>query len=98
LAPKASVSRPTLQSEDSLASTVDDSIPGTPLEESTDVDMEEALEETQTDEIDLRASPEPLGEALQQNGDEEPLEVSQSVYSTMKHTSIYLAHISVGRL
>jgi hypothetical protein len=76
LAPKAPVSRPSLQSEDSLASTVVDSIPGTPIAEPTDVDMDDALEETQIEEAPLQASPENLDEMSVRNGDDdEPLEV-----------------------
>jgi hypothetical protein len=67
------VTRPSLQSEDSLASTVVDSIADT---EQDDVDMEDGLEETQTDDMPLRASPEPLDEQAVADDDAEPLEVS----------------------
>jgi hypothetical protein len=68
------VTRPSLQSEDSLASTVVDSIADT---EQDDVDMEDGLEETQTDDMPLRASPEPLDEQAVADDDAEPLEVSE---------------------
>ena len=65
-----------MQSEDSLASTVVDSIPGTPIAEPTDVDMDDALEETQIEETPLQASPEALNVTNDRNDeDDEPLEV-----------------------
>ena len=78
LAPKAPISRPSLQSEDSLASTVVDSVAGTPTAEQEDIDMEGELEETQTDEMPLRASPSPMMERSEAVADDdaEPLEVS----------------------
>lgn len=78
LAPKAPISRPSSQSEDSLASTVVDSVAGTPTAEQEDIDMEGELEETQTDEMPLRASPSPMMERSEAVADDdaEPLEVS----------------------
>jgi len=66
-----------LQSEDSLASTVIDSLPGTPSAEPTDVDMDDALEETQIEETPLQASPEAFNAMNDRNDedDDEPLEV-----------------------
>jgi hypothetical protein len=78
------VTRPSLQSEDSLASTVVDSIADT---EQDDVDMEDGLEETQTDGMSLRASPEPLDEQAVADDDAEPLEVSK--FSSLNHIQTF---------
>lgn len=60
-----------------MASTVVHSVAGTPTYEQDDIDME-ALEETQTDDMPLQASPEPIAEQSKAAADDdaEPLEVS----------------------
>jgi hypothetical protein len=75
MAPKRPVTKPSLQSENSLASTVVDDLPA--MEDGMVV--EDDLEETQTDAREIQASPEaitPAEEAPDGDDDAEPLEVS----------------------
>jgi hypothetical protein len=91
-----------LQSEDSLVSTVVDSIPGTPIADPTDVDMDGALEETQIEETPLQASPEALNGTIDRNDetDDEPVEVCSNCPGELGQSPWYIDFDSlvVGRL